>query len=74
MFLFWDSTYLAYMIPGLLLTLLAQWWVNATYRRWSKVQNTQGLSGAEAAKRLLEFGRARVCWAAGHRRSVDRQL
>ncbi|MGA9191720.1 MAG: zinc metallopeptidase [Anaerolineales bacterium] len=56
MFLFWDSTYLAYMIPGLLLTLLAQWWVNSTYRKWSKVQNTQGLSGAEAAKRLLSSG------------------
>jgi hypothetical protein len=56
MFLFWDPTYLAYMIPGLLLTLLAQWWVNSTYRKWSKVQNTQGLSGAEAAKRLLSSG------------------
>lgn len=56
MFLFWDPTYLAFMIPGLVLTLLAQWWVNATYRKWSKVQNTQGLSGAEAAKRLLDYG------------------
>jgi Zn-dependent membrane protease YugP len=56
MFLFWDPTYLAYMIPGLILTLLAQWWVNSTYRKWSKVANTQGLSGAEAAKRLLDSG------------------
>ncbi len=56
MFMLWDPTYLIYMIPGLVLTLLAQWWVNSTYKKWSQVQNTQGLTGAEAAKRLLDSG------------------
>jgi Zn-dependent membrane protease YugP len=55
MFLFWDPTYLAFMIPGLLLSLLAQWWVSSTYSRWAKVANAQGLNGAEAAQKLLAY-------------------
>lgn len=51
--MFFDPTYLVYMLPGLILTLIAQWWVNSTYRKWSKVRNQAGLSGAEAAQRLL---------------------
>jgi uncharacterized protein len=55
MFLFWDPTYLAFMIPGLLLSLLAQWWVKSTYSKWAKVANAQGLNGAEAAHKLLSY-------------------
>ena len=51
--MFFDPTYLMYMLPGLILTLIAQWWVNSTYRKWSKVRNQAGVSGAEAAQRLL---------------------
>jgi len=36
---FFDPTYLMYMLPGLILTLLAQVWVNSTYSKWSKVRN-----------------------------------
>lgn len=56
MFFFWDPTYILYMLPGLILTLVAQWWVNSTYKKWSRVRNSLGLSGAEAAKRLLTSG------------------
>lgn len=51
---FLDPTYLLYMLPGLILTLVAQWWVNSTYRKWSQVRNQSGVSGAEAARRLLD--------------------
>lgn len=52
----WDSTYFVYMIPAFLLVMLAQIWVNSTYRKWSQVRNLNQISGAEAAKRLLSFG------------------
>lgn len=51
---FLDPTYLLYMLPGLILTLLAQFWVNSTYRKWSKVRNQAGLSGSQAARELLD--------------------
>ena len=52
----WDPTYILYMLPGLILTLLAQWWVKSTYSKWSKVRNDAGVSGAEAARELLRQG------------------
>lgn len=45
--------YYVFMIPAFLLSLLAQWWVSSTYRRWSQVRNRFDLSGGEAAQRLL---------------------
>ncbi|NIS79440.1 MAG: zinc metallopeptidase [Anaerolineales bacterium] len=52
----WSTTYFLYMIPAFLLVMLAQIWVNSTYRKWSQVRNLNNISGAEAAKRLLGFG------------------
>lgn len=52
----WNPTYILYMLPGLILTLLAQWWVKSTYSKWSKVRNDAGVSGAEAARQLLTQG------------------
>ncbi len=51
----WGS-YWAYMLPALLLSLLAQWWVGSTYRRWSQVRNRNQISGSEAAQRMLTYG------------------
>lgn len=51
-----DSTYILFMLPGLLLVMIAQLWVNSTYRRWSQVRSSYGLSGADAAQRLLGAG------------------
>jgi len=51
-----DSTYILFMLPGLLLVMIAQLWVNSTYRRWSQVRSSYGLSGTDAAQRLLGAG------------------
>ena len=51
----WGS-YWTYMIPAMLLSLLAQWWVGSTYRRWSQVRNRSQISGSEAAQRMLTYG------------------
>ena len=44
------------MLPGFLLVMLAQYWVNSTYRKWSQVRNRGGVNGIDAARRLLEYG------------------
>jgi Zn-dependent membrane protease YugP len=48
-----NANYILYMLPAFLLTLLAQFWVNSTYRKWSRVRNSVGASGGDAAQRLL---------------------
>jgi len=49
-----NSSYLIFMLPAFLLMMLAQWYVNSAFKRWSKVPNRSGLSGAEVAKRLID--------------------
>lgn len=51
----WDPTYLIFMAPAFLLVLLAQWWVNSTYNKWSQVRNSLNIPGGEAARRLLQY-------------------
>lgn len=53
MYPFFSSSYFIYMIPALILSLAAQWWVRHTYSRWSKVRNTRDIRGADAAHQLL---------------------
>lgn len=51
MFLY-NSTYLLFMAPAFLLTMAAQIYINATYRKWGQVAASSNISGAEAAQRL----------------------
>jgi uncharacterized protein len=55
MFLF-DPNYLIYMLPALILTMLASMYVRSTYNRWSRVNARSGLTGAQAAQRLINSG------------------
>ena len=48
-----DPTYLCYMAPAFLLMALTSWYVNAAYKKWSRVRNQSGLTGAQAAQRLI---------------------
>jgi Zn-dependent membrane protease YugP len=50
---FYDPTYLLYVLPGLLLSLAASWYVRSTFRRFSEVPLSRGLTGAEAAAAVL---------------------
>ncbi len=45
--------YWIFMLPALILTLWAQFSVKSTYDRFSKVSNRHGMTGAEAAERIL---------------------
>ncbi len=49
-----NPTYWLFMIPGLLFTLWAQWKVQSAYNKWKQVPNSRGLTGAQAARYLLD--------------------
>ncbi len=51
--MYYDPTYLCFMLPALLLMMLAQWRVSSTYSKWGKTRNALNLTGLDAARRLL---------------------
>lgn len=53
---FYNPYYLIFMLPAIILMLIAQWRVKAAYAKWSRVSNGLGLTGAQAAQRLLTQG------------------
>jgi Zn-dependent membrane protease YugP len=55
MFLF-DPTYLIFMIPAFILMGITSWYVRYAYSKWSQVRATSGLTGHQAAQRLISTG------------------
>ncbi len=53
MFPVFDPNYLFFMLPAILLGLIAQFYVNSKYNKWSRVQNRSGMSGAQVAQGLM---------------------
>jgi len=51
-----DPTYLCFVAPGFLLVMLASWYVNSAYNKWGRVAVRSGLTGAQAAQRLINSG------------------
>ncbi len=49
-----DLTYIVLVLPAVLLSLWASWNVKHTFTKYAKQQNSRGLTGAEAARRLLD--------------------
>ena len=55
---FFFPVYLIFMAPGLALSLWASWRVKTSFKKYSSVRSSRGITGAEAAAELL--GRAGV--------------
>ena len=53
---FFNSQYFMFMLPGILLMMLVQWYVKSAYSRWSQVPARSRVTGAEAAQRLIQAG------------------
>jgi hypothetical protein len=53
---FFDIRYLMFMLPGFLLMMAVQWYVNSAYNKWSRVPARSRLTGAQAAQRLISAG------------------
>ncbi len=50
-----DAYYFILVVPALLLSLWAQYKVNSTYTKFSKSRTMRGLSGHDAARRILDL-------------------
>lgn len=55
-FMFFDPYYLIFMLPAFLIMMLAQWYVNSAYNKWSRVPTRSRITGAQAATRLIQAG------------------
>lgn len=53
MFTLWDPTYWLFALPALLLALIAQVWVQSMYRKYLQTPNSSGVTGVEAAERVM---------------------
>lgn len=51
--MFFDPTYLLFMVPGFLLMMWAQSKVKGTYRRYAQVRSTMRMTGAQVAETIL---------------------
>ena len=51
---FWGDWTIIIMIPALIFALWAQSKVNSTFNRYAKVHNRRGITGADAARRVLD--------------------
>ncbi len=53
---FFDPTYLCFMAPAFILMMLTSWYVKSAYNKWGRVRVRSGLTGAQAAQRLISTG------------------
>jgi Zn-dependent membrane protease YugP len=54
--MFFDLFYLIFMIPAFILMGITSWYVRHAYSKWSQVRATSGLTGHQAAQRLISTG------------------
>lgn len=52
--MFYDSTYII-LIPGILISLWAQYKVNSTFNYYCRINTENNLTGAQVARKLLDF-------------------
>jgi len=49
-----NSTYMMYMLPAIILMMAVQMYVRSAYSKWSRVPARSRFTGAEAAQRLIQ--------------------
>ena len=55
MFGYFDPLYFVFLIPGLLFSMWASFKTKSAFNKYSKVRSLTGLTGAQAAQRLLDY-------------------
>lgn len=53
--IWYDYYYLILVVPALIISAVAQWKVKSTYSKMSKIDSRKGITGAEAAIRVLSY-------------------
>jgi Zn-dependent membrane protease YugP len=54
-FLYLDQYYIILVVPMLILSLIAQARIKSNYKKFSKIANSKGITGAMAAQRVLDY-------------------
>jgi Zn-dependent membrane protease YugP len=52
--IWYDSTFLIFIVPTLILGLIAQAMVKSRFNKYSQVRTLRGLTGAQAAREILD--------------------
>lgn len=55
-FYYFDYTYFVYMLPALIISLIAQVRVKSTFQKYSHVSSARGMTGRDAAEAVLRYG------------------
>ena len=67
--MFFDPLYMMMIAPTFILSLVAQGWVKSAFAKYGKIANRRGMTGAEAARRILDasnLSQVRIEPAKGH--------
>lgn len=51
--MYYNWSYIIFMLPCIILTLIVQAYMNSSFKKYSAVRNSRGLTGAQAAERVL---------------------
>ena len=54
--LLFDPRYMIFMLPAFIIMMITSAYVKSAYNKWSKVQASSRLTGAQAAERLISSG------------------
>lgn len=52
---YFDTGYLIFVLPAIIIAMIAQSKVTSTFNKYSKVINTRGITGAEVAQKILNL-------------------
>lgn len=52
--MYWDWTYIVYVLPAVIFAMWASANVNSTFKKYAKIHSRRGITGAEAARRVLD--------------------
>ncbi|WP_141827921.1 zinc metallopeptidase [Clostridium sp. KNHs216] len=57
-FYYFDYTYFVYIVPALIVTMIAQFRVKSTFEKYSRISTARNMTGAQAASSVAQFGGA----------------
>ncbi|HEX3038771.1 MAG TPA: zinc metallopeptidase, partial [Caproiciproducens sp.] len=55
-FYYFDYTYFVYIVPALIVTLIAQFRVKSVFRKYSQITAVNNMTGAQAASSVAHYG------------------
>lgn len=57
-FYYFDYTYFVFIVPALIITMIAQFRVKSTFQKYSRITTAKSMTGAQAADSVARFGGA----------------